>query len=61
MVNLVANIDLSKFTTLTWGMFAERNKTEIVAVAYLDCLHQLVSIIFIVFIRNTNLPGASVY
>ena len=29
--------------------------------AYLDCIHELVYITFIVFIRNTRLPGASAY
>ena len=43
--------------------FAERNGNgaEVVVVAYLDCIHKLVSIIFIVFIGNTLLPGASAY
>ena len=37
------------------------NGTKVAVVAYLDCIHKLVSIIFIVFIRNTRLLGASAY
>ena len=37
------------------------NGMEIAVVAYLDCIHELVSITFIVFIRNTRLPGTSAY
>ena len=39
-----------------WGIFVRieqnENGTEIVVVAYLDCIHEFVSITFIVFIRN---------
>ena len=38
-----------------------RNGTEVAVVAYLDCIHDRVSIIFIVFIGNTLLPGFSTY
>ena len=37
------------------------NGTEVAVVAYLDCIHDCVSIIFIVFIGNTLLPGFSTY
>ena len=43
------------------GTEQNENGTEIVVVAYLDCIHELVSITFIVFIRNTRLPGTSAY
>ena len=47
---------------LTFGgiYFPERNTNgmEVAVVAYLDCIHDLVSIIFIVFIGNTLLPGS---
>ena len=45
------------------GIFAgtEPNGTDNAIVAYLDCIRQLGSIIFIVFVRDTNLSGASVY
>ena len=50
---------------LTFGgvYFPERNRngTEVAVVAYLDCIHHLVSIIFIVFIGNTLLPGSSAH
>ena len=38
-----------------------RNGTEVEVVAYLDCIHELVSIILSVFIGNTRLPGVSAY
>ena len=39
-----------------------RNGTEVEVVAYLDCIHELVSIILRVFIGNTRLPaGVSAY
>ena len=45
-----------------WGIFSEteqnRNGMEIAVVAYLDCIHDL---IFIVFIGNTLLPGSSAH
>ena len=48
-----------------WGIFSgmerNRNGTEVAVVAYLDCIHDLVSIIFIAFIGNTLLPGSSVH
>ena len=34
---------------------------KVAVVAYLDCIGELVSIIFIVFIGNTPLPGASAF
>ena len=56
---------LKKISLTGWGIFARtkwnRKWTENAVVAYFDCIHQLVSIIFIVFIRNTRLPGTSVY
>ena len=48
-----------------WGIFSgtERNTNgmEVAVVAYLVCIHDLVSIIFIVFIGNTLLPGSSAH
>ena len=48
-----------------WGIFSgmeqNRNGTEVAVVAYLDCIHDLVSIIFIVFIGNTLLPSSSAH
>ena len=43
--------------------FPERNGngTEVAVLAYLDCIHDRVYIIFIVFIENTLLPGFSTY
>ena len=39
-----------------WGIFVRiewnENRTEIVVVAYLDCIHEFISITFIVFITN---------
>ena len=37
------------------------NGTEIAVGAYLDYIHEFVSITFIVFIGNTHLPGAPAY
>ena len=44
-----------------FGMEWNRNGMEVAVVAYLDCIHDLVSIIFIVFIGNTLLPGSSAH
>ena len=45
---------------LCWGIFSgiewNENGLEIAAVAYPDCIHELMSITFIVFIKNTHLP-----
>ena len=45
-----------------WGIFSgtewNTKGMEVAVVAYLDCIHDLVSIIFIVFIGNTLLPGS---
>ena len=43
------------------GMEWNRNRTEVAVVAYLDCIHDLVSIIFIAFIGNTLLPRSSAH
>ena len=43
------------------GMERNTNGMEVAVVAYLDCIHDLVSIIFIVFIGNTLLPGSSAH
>ena len=49
--------------THSYNEYVFRNGTEIVPgiVAYLHCIDKLVFITFIVFIRNTRLPGASTY
>ena len=48
-----------------WGVFYgmewNTNGIEVAVVAYLDCIHHLVSIIFIVYIGNTLLPGSSAH
>ena len=51
------------FTFIGGVYFPERNGngTDFAVMAYVDCVHELVSIIFIVFIRNTRLLRASVY
>ena len=62
-----------KFTRLPGARFGDRlgsfwvgyisifrNEMEAAVVAYLDCIYELVSIIFTVFIRNTRLPGTSI-
>ena len=41
--------------------FRNGNGTEVAVVAYLDCIHEPVSIIFIVFIGNILLSGALAY
>ena len=62
-VAFVDKLDIAAL--LRWGIFSgtERNGngTEVAVVAYLDCIHDRVSIIFIVFIGNTLLPGFSTY
>ena len=46
-------------SNIRWcGIFA---RMEIAVAAYLDCIHKLISITFVVFIRNTFLPGYSAY
>ena len=42
-------------------MFSGTERKLRYIVAYLHCIDKLVSITFIVFIRNTRLPGASIY
>ena len=44
-----------------WEWKFKRNGREVAVVAYLDCIHDLVSIIFIAFIGNTLLPGSSAH
>ena len=48
-----------------WDIFSgteqNTNGMEVAVVAYLDCIHDLVSIILIVFIGNTLLPGSSAH
>ena len=61
----MGNSGFCKRLTFWWGFFSgmeqNRNGMEVGGVAYLDCVHDLVSIIFIVFIGNTLLPGSSAH
>ena len=43
------------------NIFWNGTETEVAVVAYLDCIHELVSIMFILFIGNTLLRGISAY